>query len=105
MTDNSSVIHIQGLTKLYGRQRGIIDINLDIQFHGKEKSLISGGVEGNFVYQTSPISDTIAKVIPYIQLSTPGVVYKAQINTKVWPFDLADMSDMFAVFLSIEAAF
>lgn len=82
-----------------------MDINLDLQFHGKEKSLISGGVEGNFVYQTSPISDTIAKVIPYIQLSTPGVVYKAQINTKVWPFDLADMSDMFAVFLSIEAAF
>ncbi len=82
-----------------------MDINLDLQFHGKEKSLISGGVEGNFVYETAPASETTAKAIPYIQFSTPGVVYKAQINTKVWPFDLTDMSDMFAVFLSIEAAF
>lgn len=31
MTDNSSVIHIEGLTKLYGKQRGILDINLDIE--------------------------------------------------------------------------
>jgi hypothetical protein len=82
-----------------------MDINLDLQFHGKEESLISGGIEGNFVYQTAPTSDATAKAIPYIQLSTPGVVYKAQVNTKVWPFDLTDMSDMFAVFLSIEAAF
>jgi len=82
-----------------------MDINLDLQFHGKEESLVSGGVEGNFVYQTAPTSEMIAKAIPYIQLSTPGVVYKAQVNTKVWPFDLTDMSDMFAVFLSIEAAF
>jgi hypothetical protein len=79
-----------------------IDINLDFQFQGKEESMVSGGVEGNFVYQTAPTSETIAKAIPYIQLSTPGVVYKAQVNTKVWPFDL---SDMFEVFLSIQAAF
>lgn len=82
-----------------------MDINLDLQFHGKEESMVSGGVEGNFVYQTTPTSEMIAKAIPYIRLSTPGVIYKAQINTKVWPFDLTDMSDMFAVFLSIEAAF
>ena len=82
-----------------------MDINLDLQFHGKEESLVSGGVEGNFVYQTAPTSETTAKAIPYIQLSTPGVVYKAQLNTKVWPFDLSDLSDTFAVFLSIQAAF
>jgi hypothetical protein len=82
-----------------------MDVNLDVQFHGKEDSLISGGVEGNFVYQTAPTSSTTAKAIPYIELSTPGVVYKAQVNTKVWPFDINDLSDMFAVFLSINAAF
>lgn len=82
-----------------------MDINLDIQFHGKEESLVGGGVEGNFVYQTAPTSETTAKAIPYIQLSTPGVVYKAQVNTKVWPFDLSDLSDTFEVFLSIQAAF
>jgi hypothetical protein len=82
-----------------------LDVNLDVQFHGKEESLISGGIEGNFVYQTAPTSETTAKAIPYIQLSTPGVVYKAQINTKVWPFDLSDLSDTFEVFLSIQAAF
>jgi hypothetical protein len=82
-----------------------VDINLDLQFHGKAESVVSGGVEGNFVYRTAPISETIGKAIPYIQLSTPGVVYKAQLNTKVWPFDLTDLSDMFEVFLSIEAAF
>jgi hypothetical protein len=78
---------------------------VDIQFHGKEESLISGGVEGNFVYQTAPSSSTTVKAIPYIQLSTPGVVYTAQVNTKVWPFDLSDLSDTFEVFLSIQAAF
>jgi ABC-2 type transport system ATP-binding protein len=31
MTDNDCVIHIEGLTKLYGKQRGILDINLDIR--------------------------------------------------------------------------
>ena len=82
-----------------------MDINLDLQFHGKEESLISGGIEGNFVYQTAPTSETTGKAIPYIQLSTPGVVYKAQVNTKVWPFDLSDLSDTFEVFLSIQAAF
>ena len=81
-----------------------MDINLDVQFHGKEDSLVSGGIEGNFVYQTESSSDTTAKVTPYIQLSTPGVLYKAQLNTKVWP-DLSDLSDTFEVFLSINAAF
>jgi hypothetical protein len=82
-----------------------MDINLDFQVRGKEESLINGGIEGNFVYQTAPTSDTTGKVIPYIELSTPGVVYKAQANTKVWPFDLSDLSDTFEVFLSINAAF
>ena len=82
-----------------------IDINLDVQFHGKEESLVSGGIEGNFVYQTAPTSDTTVKTVPYIQLSTPGVVYKAQVNVEVWPFDLSDLSDTFEVFLSIQAAF
>ncbi|MBN2552257.1 MAG: hypothetical protein JXB06_05785, partial [Spirochaetales bacterium] len=83
-----------------------LDINLDIQFHGREESLISGGIEGNFVYQTDPPpSQMIGKAIPYIQLSTPGVVYKAQVNAKVWPFDMSNMARMFEAFLSIEAAF
>ena len=31
MTDNDCVIRTEGLTKLYGKQRGILDIDLDIQ--------------------------------------------------------------------------
>ena len=31
MTDNDYIIHTEGLTKLYGKQRGILDINLDIE--------------------------------------------------------------------------
>ncbi len=30
MTENNGVIHTEGLTKLYGKQRGILDIDLDI---------------------------------------------------------------------------
>lgn len=82
-----------------------VDVNLDFQFHGKEESLVSGGVEGNFVYQTTPTTGITVKAIPYIELSMPGVVYKAQVNTKLWPFDLSDLSDTFEVFLSIQAAF
>jgi ABC-2 type transport system ATP-binding protein len=31
MTATDNVIHIEGLTKLYGKQRGILDVNLDIR--------------------------------------------------------------------------
>jgi hypothetical protein len=82
-----------------------MDVNLDVQFHGKEESLVSGGVEGNFVYQTAPTSSTTGKVVPYVELSTAGVVYKAQVNVEVWPFDLSDLAGLFEVFLSIQAAF
>jgi hypothetical protein len=82
-----------------------MDVNLDLQLHGKEESLVTGGVEGNFVYQAAAADEMIAEVVPYIQLSAAGAVYKAQVNTKVWPFDLGDLSDTFEVFLSVQAAF
>ncbi|MGD9143470.1 MAG: ABC transporter ATP-binding protein [Dehalococcoidia bacterium] len=31
MTENNSVIHIENLTKFYGKQRGVLDIDLDIR--------------------------------------------------------------------------
>lgn len=31
MTDNNTIIRTEGLTKIYGKQRGIIDVNLDIR--------------------------------------------------------------------------
>ncbi len=83
-----------------------IDINLDIQVGSPEKSLFSGGVEGNFVYQSEDnfvsVNEIRAKIAPYVKLSTSGVVFELRASTKVWPFDF---SDMFEAFVSAKASF
>ena len=80
-----------------------LDINLDIQAGGGEKSTLAGGVEGNFVYGVAADQIT-AKIAPYFQIATSGVIYEIRGSAKIWPID-ADLSDMFEVFLSIKASF
>jgi hypothetical protein len=83
-----------------------IDINLNVQLSNPEKSLLVGGVEGNFVYQieesAAPVHELRVKVVPYVQFFTSGVVYEIRSSARVWPLDF---SDMFEVFLSVDASF
>jgi len=81
-----------------------IDINLDMNISGSDTSVLAGGIEGNFVYQLTPTDEITAKLIPYLQVATSGVVYEVRASTKIWPFD-ADFSDFLEVFLSIKASF
>jgi hypothetical protein len=81
-----------------------MDINLDLRFGNKEKSALSGGIEGNLVYQLTPTDEIIGKVTPYLQFATSGVAYEVRAATKVWPWD-ADLSDLLEVFLSVKASF
>lgn len=79
-----------------------LDINLDLRFGNEEKSALAGGIEGNFVYPEDPAGDPTAKVIPYLQFATSGVVYELRASTKVYPFDT---SELLEVFMSVKASF
>jgi hypothetical protein len=81
-----------------------VDINLDAQV-GSVESLISGGLEGNLVYTTAsplPYDDLVVKFSPYMRLSTSGVVFETRLSTRVWPFDFAEM---FELFFAVKAEF
>lgn len=81
-----------------------IDVNLDLQV-GNVETLISGGIEGNLVYQTDPppADEIVVKASPYVRLSTSGVVFETRLSTRVYPFDFG--GDMFEVFLGVKAEF
>jgi hypothetical protein len=82
-----------------------IDVNLDVGL-GRPESVFSGGLVGTFTYQTLAgglaVNEFTTKVTPYVELTTSGVVFQARVPTKVWPFDL---TDMFELFIAVRAAF
>ena len=59
MADNDSVIHIEGLTKLYGKQRGVLDINLDI-----ERGEVFGYLGPNGAGKTTTIRTLLHFIFP-----------------------------------------
>ncbi len=59
MTDNDFVIRTEGLTKLYGKQRGILDINLDI-----ERGEVFGYLGPNGAGKTTTIRTLLHFIFP-----------------------------------------
>lgn len=59
MTDNECVIHTEGLTKLYGKQRGILDIDLDI-----ERGEVFGYLGPNGAGKTTTIRTLLHFIFP-----------------------------------------
>ena len=59
MADNGSVIHTEGLTKLYGKQRGILDISLDI-----ERGEVFGYLGPNGAGKTTTIRTLLHFIFP-----------------------------------------
>jgi ABC-2 type transport system ATP-binding protein len=59
MANNDHVIRIEGLTKLYGRQRGILDINLDI-----ERGEVFGYLGPNGAGKTTTIRTLLHFIFP-----------------------------------------
>jgi ABC-2 type transport system ATP-binding protein len=65
MTDSDSVIHIEGLTKLYGKQRGVLDINLDIK-----RGEVFGYLGPNGAGKTTTIRTLLHFIFPTKGLAT-----------------------------------
>lgn len=59
MADNDSVIHTEGLTKFYGKQRGILDISLDI-----ERGEVFGYLGPNGAGKTTTIRTLLHFIFP-----------------------------------------
>ena len=59
MTDNECVIHTEGLTKLYGKQRGILDIDLNI-----ERGEVFGYLGPNGAGKTTTIRTLLHFIFP-----------------------------------------
>ncbi|MFC1846915.1 ATP-binding cassette domain-containing protein [Chloroflexota bacterium] len=59
MTDNNCVIHTEELTKLYGKQRGILDISLDI-----ERGEVFGYLGPNGAGKTTTIRTLLHFIFP-----------------------------------------
>ena len=59
MTDNDCVIHTEGLTKQYGKQRGILDINIDI-----ERGEVFGYLGSNGAGKTTTIRALLHFIFP-----------------------------------------
>ena len=82
------------------------DMNLDLRLGRVESSKVLGGLESNFIYMIEEeglqVNELRAKVIPYLQFLTPGVVWEVRVAANVWPFALDDLIECF---LTIKAEF
>jgi hypothetical protein len=82
---------------------GLIDFNLNLRIGNPEENLINSGVEGNLVFQDQTLQDFEAKVSPYINIVTPGVLWQLKIDANLYPF--SSLADMFEGYVGIKAEF
>jgi hypothetical protein len=80
---------------------GTFDVNLNLFFGDLATTLILGGLEGNLGFDST--AGTFAFTLaPYLSFTTPGAVWKIKVDTKLWPFDPADLVEGF---VGIRASF
>lgn len=80
---------------------GTFDVNLNLFLGDLAKTLTRGGLEANLGFDSSGGTFDV-KVSPYVSFATPGAVWKIKLDTKLWPFDAADL---FEGFVGIRASF
>lgn len=80
---------------------GTFDVNLNLYLGNAEKSLTQGGLEGNLGFDSGTGSFDL-RVSPYLSFATPGAVWKLKVDTKLLPFDVTDLVE---VFVGIRATF
>ncbi len=79
---------------------GSFDVNLNLMLGDLSKDSLEGGLESNFRFISA--TEGTFKLSPWIGINTPGVLWKVKFNTKLWPYSL---SDMFDIFVGIQAQF
>jgi len=82
---------------------GLIDFNLNLRFGDPAEHLINGGVEGNLVFQDQTLQDFEAKLSPYLNFVTPGVLWQLKIDANLYPF--SSLTQMFQGYVGIKAEF
>lgn len=80
---------------------GTFDVNLNLYFGDPTKAMTLGGLEGNLGFDSTAGAFDL-KVAPYLSFATPGAVWKIKVDTKLVPFDL---SDLIEVFVGVRASF
>ena len=81
---------------------GSADINAKFQFGRPNESVASGGVEAKLGFSSTGDDQFSAIVAPYISVITSGVVWDFKVNTKVFPFALNDLVE---IFVSVRAEY
>ncbi|HEY9592888.1 MAG TPA: hypothetical protein VHE79_00325, partial [Spirochaetia bacterium] len=80
---------------------GSFDVNLNTYLADPAGSMLRGGLEENFKFQSSTGVFQF-KISPWIGFTTQGVLWTVKVNAKLWPFSLTDMVD---AFVGIQAEF
>ena len=73
---------------------GTFDVNLNLYAGDPAKTALSGGLEGNFSFQSST-GAAVVKASPWIGFLTSGVQWRLRVDAKLWPFDLSNLLDGF----------
>jgi hypothetical protein len=73
---------------------GTFDVNLNLYLGDLTKNLTLGGLEGNLGFNSGSGAFDL-KVAPYLSFVTPGAVWKIKLDTKLLPFDAADLIEVF----------
>ena len=73
---------------------GTFDVNLNLYLGDTTKSMTLGGLEGNLGFDSTSGSFDL-KVAPYVSFTTPGAIWKIKVDTKLVPFDPADVIEVF----------
>ncbi len=74
---------------------GSADVNANFQFGDPDNSILSGGVEANLSLSTTAAEQFRAVVAPYFSTITSGVIWDFKVNTQVFPWNVAEMFEMF----------
>jgi hypothetical protein len=73
---------------------GTFDVNLNLYLGDLTKTLTLGGLEANLGFDSGSGAFDL-KVAPYLSFMTPGAVWKIKVDTKLLPFDPADLIQVF----------
>ena len=80
---------------------GSADINAKFHF-GEPQGAASGGVEAKLGFSSSSDDQFKAIIAPYFSVATSGVSWDFKVNTKLFPFDLSDIVE---IFVSVRAEY
>ena len=81
-------------------EAGSFDVNLNLAIGEPTQDTLQGGLESNLQFLSG--TQGTFKLSPWLGVTTPGVLWKLQVDTQVWPFS---WSDLLQVFLGAQAEF